>query len=380
MKLKPFTLVAMLSATIISSSTIAANQPLISKSNENISATLSYWTPENMRDAKPMDMPKMDYRLVKELSIEEFRLQQEGSPAVSKEGAPPTVKATPDLHPLFKPVYFKSQLNKEGGVTTRPENYGSLNAQFSSSRLVPVTADLTYPYSAVGKLFFTIPGSGNYVCSASVIANRIVLTAGHCVHKGSGGTASGYYTNWLFVPAYRSGAAPFQKWTWSHVQTTESWANGNRSVPNSADYGMLEMQDQTINGKPQQIANVTGKLGYATQKLIPNHAHMLGYPCNFDSCQLMHQVTAQSFKASSANNVEYGSDSQGGSSGGPWIQNFGIPSTGQKGGVNPTMNQVIAVTSYGYTNPAFMVQGAANFNDEFTTLINSMCSLQAGNC
>ena len=44
-----------------------------------------------------------------------------------------------------------------------------------------------YPYSASGNLFFVITRSGginppgNYHCTASVISQRIVVTAGHCV-------------------------------------------------------------------------------------------------------------------------------------------------------------------------------------------------------
>jgi len=40
----------------------------------------------------------------------------------------------------------------------KPSNRGTSNEEFSSTRLIPITADRTYPYTTVGKLFFTIPG------------------------------------------------------------------------------------------------------------------------------------------------------------------------------------------------------------------------------
>lgn len=340
----------------------------IAKTNDNPAATLSYWTPERLRDAKPMSLPLVNPNKVRFMPAEEITKQK----SVSVEGAPPQIELKLDSTPLFDPV---KQLSEVDAPTLQDRGTQGLN--FSSSRLVPLTADTTYPYSAVGKLFFSKPGGGNYVCSASVIANRIVVTAGHCVHSG---TSAGYYTNFLFIPAFRDGAAPLQKWTWSYVQTTPAWIAGGGTVANAADFAVLEMQDLTLSGVVRTIGSVTGKLGYATNKLANNHIHMLGYPCNLDSCSKMHQVAAQNGPAVAPNNVTYGTDAGGGSSGGPWVQNFGVAATGQTGGLNPGRNQVIAVTSWGYTDPALKVQGASNFDTAFTTLYNQVCSHKVGNC
>ena len=54
---------------------------------------------------------------------------------------------------------------------------------------------------------------------------------------------------------------------------------------------------------------------------------MLGYPCNFDSCNIMQRVDTSDHRVppgySGTNAFEYGSDMTGGSSGGPWVENFG---------------------------------------------------------
>lgn len=67
----------------------------------------------------------------------------------------------------------------------------------------------TVPGRMVGKLFFTISGRP-YTCSGSVVeaVNRsVVWTAGHCVaERGK------FFANWIFVPGYRDGAAPYGRW------------------------------------------------------------------------------------------------------------------------------------------------------------------------
>jgi hypothetical protein len=323
-----------------------------------------------MQNAQPMDLPQVDPKNVKKLSLSELKSQFKGDP-IAKDGAPPSIEMTPDMHPLFQPIM---------DVSEKPSfDVGTLNEQFTSAQLTPTTAVTTYPYRAVGKLFFTTP-SGNKTCSAAVIAPRIVLTAGHCVHNGNG-AASGWYTNFMFVPAFNNGAAPYLSWNASYISTTNGWFTGGGTVPNAADWGMLEMADQAVSGTTTQIGNAVGWLGFLTLSTIPNHATMLGYPVAFDSGQLMHQVLAQSAQAVAPNNAESGSDMNLGAGGGPWIQNFGTASTGQNGGKNATRNRVVGVTSYGYNDTTSLGNGSSILdNTNFIGLYNYVCGLQTGNC
>jgi hypothetical protein len=121
-------------------------------------------------------------------------------------------------------------------------------------------------------------------------------------------------------------------------------------------------------------------LGWKTLSLSRNHVHMLGYPCNLDSCEQMHEVTAGDFQDVAPNNVEYGSDMRGGSSGGPWIQNFGTASSGQTGGLNTTRNAVVGITSYGFISTDPKVAGSSIPDDRWVNLWNSVCGQRAGNC
>lgn len=356
------------SAISFASFTFAMNagDHVLTQENNGAIDPIAYWTPERMKEAKPMPLPKADPKRIKELKESDL---PQGEPT-SSEGAPPTDK-----------INEQTLFNVEQTSIKPQESFdrGTFNQHFSSSRLVPMTADLAYPYRAVGKLFFTIPGRGDFVCSASAIRHRVVLTAGHCVHKGSGGTA-GFYANFLFVPAFRNGTAPLLSWNWAYAAVTGTWASGGGGVPNAADYAMLEMGDKVVNDVVRRLYNYTGYLGYQTLSLIPNHSHILGYPCNLDSCLRMHQVTAQSARQVAPNNVEYGSDMRGGSSGGPFVQNFGEFSTGQTGGLNAGLNRVIGVVSYGYDSTDPKAQGASIPDSRFTNLLSLVCNHRVGNC
>lgn len=333
----------------------------------SVNSTTTYWTPERLRNAKPLRLPKPT-----SINVEATANQTIGTPTRGS-GSPPTVNLAPDTQgQLFTPDRKVNSVNDDA---VEPEKVGSAGAYFTSSRLIPLSADTVYPYRAVGKLFFTIPGEGDFICSASVLRPRVVLTAGHCVHKGSGGS-SGFYTNFLFVPAYRNGNAPFRRWSPTFVATTPTWATGNDNVPNAADYAMFEMSDQSVG----KIGSVTGYFGYRTQGLIPNHSTLLGYPANLDSGEIMHQVTAQSFQRASSNTATYGSDMTGGSSGGPWVENFGALAAGQGGGKNSGLNQVVGVTSYGPVSTSPLYQGSSILDSRFTDLLNTICKHRSGNC
>jgi V8-like Glu-specific endopeptidase len=216
---------------------------------------------------------------------------------------------------------------------------------------------------------------GDFVCSAAVIKPRVVLTAGHCVHSGDG-TQNGWFTNFLFVPAFRDGVAPYGVWNWSVTATTGEWFSGGGTVPNEADYAVIVVTDS--NG--YRLGDITGWFGWQTNSLYPNHVTMLGYPCNLDSCQKMHQVDSESFGVQEPNTVVYGADMGGGVSGGPWIQNFGPKSVGQIGGPSPGRNRVVGVTSYGPIDGGYMYLGSSVLDDRFVNLLNLACEKAVGNC
>jgi hypothetical protein len=239
----------------------------------------------------------------------------------------------------------------------------------------PYSADRAYPYITVGKLFFTAGGRPSF-CSASVIQRRIVVTAGHCVHSG---TSSGYFSNWMFVPAFRDGTAPLLTWNWRAAIVTTTWATGGGTVPNPADYAMIEFADQPVGGPLRALGDLTGWLGWQTLNLEYNHTSKLGYPCNLDRCQKMQNVMSDDV-AFGNNIVSNGSDAGSGSDGGPWVQNFQLLQVGGGTDTNTGSNQVVGVTSSSGLLGDTLVQSAAIPDGRWIALINAMCGLRTGNC
>ncbi len=246
---------------------------------------------------------------------------------------------------------------------------GSGGGHFTSSRLVPESADESYPYSTVGKLFFAIPGQGDFYCSAAVIRNRIIATAAQCIHSGT--PSPGFYDDFEFVPVYRDGTAPFDIWAWEYVAVSSTWTSGKGKLPHAADFGLIELEDRVFDGALRTIGDVVGYLGYATQRLRPNHVHMLGYSSSHDGGEIVHQVTAKDHKTAKPSNVLYGSDMRGGSAGGPLIQDFGD---------DPGLVRWVGAISTINSSSSVKLQGASIPDSRFTSLLNDVCAHRGGNC
>lgn len=329
-----------------------------------------YWTPERFKAAKPLDLPKASPEAMRN----QFEATNSTTPA-GRSGSPPKVSAAVSARQLFVP--------DAPAVTVQPFARGTSAADYTSTQVFPLftgaaapySADRAYPHRAAGKLFFSI-NNVPYVCSASVIGARILATAGHCVHSG---TASGYYGNFVYVPSYRDGVAPFLSWTPRVVRATATWIGGGGGVPNAADYAMMEMNDQPYGGVVRRIGEVTGWFGWQTVSLARNHTSKLGYPMNLDSGEKMQNVMSSNFQNVAPNTVTYGSDARGGGSGSAWVQNLEIVSAGQDG-LNTGSNRVVGITSYGPVDPAIKYTGSSILDNRWSTMYSDLCALRAGNC
>jgi V8-like Glu-specific endopeptidase len=348
--------------------------------------TESFWTSERYREARPRPIAELsaavDAALADDESAEgaELSALADGSGSMGSissigeaAGRAPVAGLRADAQArLFEPLDAESAASEAGpggmGSMAEPAT-GSAGSLFTSSRLVPVSADRSYPYLTLGRLYYTDPGHGTFYCSAVVIRPRVVVTAAQCVHSGD--TSPGFYSNIQFVPAYRDGVAPFGTWNAAYLTIHSNWISTHGALPNATDYAVVELQDRTISGVVRRIGDVTGFLGYVIQKLRPNHAHLLAYTSSFDSGEKLHQVTGQSFRTAAATNVEYGSDLRSGSSGGAIIQDFGD---------NPNLVKWIGALSYVYTSTTLKVEGASTPDSRFTALVTAVCAHRAGNC
>lgn len=343
--------------------------------------TEKYWTSERLAHAKTKQLTPQTG--VNDLPLTAGQPQNTNEPSVRSGGSRPSLRADLSMQKLLvQPADLAEAATELANQTPfdqiTPEATSSFGAYFTTSRVSPDAATTAYPYSTAGKLFFTDPRTGgNFVCSASVLRPRIVVTAGHCIASPSTDPRQRYfYSRFFFVPAYRNGFAPYGTWTPTLIGVTNQWYFSDGSVPNAQDVGMMVAADH--NGV--RLGFITGWLGYFTNQLSRNNVTMLGYPCNLDSCTRMEENFAQTFESGGNNTYIYGSAMRGGSSGGPWIQDFGITPAGAPLGLLGN-NYLVAVTSYGPISTTPMYQGASNLDSRFIGLLNAVCgSANSGNC
>lgn len=238
-------------------------------------AVLAYWTPERMKAAKPLDAPG-DAQWVENTA----RAVASKTPGVATE----PVAAT---------------------IATKVINYPPPVTNFSITN---------------GKLFIGGYESGSW-CSASAIntpSTRVLITAGHCVHSGAGGT---WLSNLVFVPRYNAFNAdhdPVGRFQAYRLRTFNEWINNsnlNRDVGwvttfSGGDWGMT-------------VVNTVGGHGLAYNGGTEFDVSIFGYPSNFDGGNRMWACWGVATDSSFWDNRSKIACNFGpGSSGGPWLWNY----------------------------------------------------------
>jgi len=270
-----------------------------------------------------------------------------------------------------------------------PDEYGTGHQPFSTARadLLTAATNTQYPYRASGKLTFQKPNDNRtWYCSASMIQRGLVVTAAHCVANYG---QSQYYHNWHFFPGYRNGAAPYGNWTVYQAWVKTAYYNG---TDNCSQYGVVCPDDVAVLIlNPQNnryVGTQTGWYGYGYGGYGYYHgiAHItqIGYPLCLDNGKRMERNDSHGFVSSgNSSNTVIGSLMCGGSSGGPWLENFGIRPTltGTGNGTQPNPNVVVGVTSWGSANAAVKQQGASQFtSNNIVSLLNSACGSRPAAC
>lgn len=270
-----------------------------------------------------------------------------------------------------------------GGV--QQEQYGTANLPYSTARadLDPSPTNKDWPYRAAGKLFF-LEGSDTYVCTASLIDRGLAVTAAHCVSEYG---ANKYFTGFTFIPGYRNGEAPFGVWKVSKAYVLAAYPTGTApcdyGVVCQDDVAILALTPQQQAGKSRYAGDSTGWFAYASGKEPYTstgvvHVTQIGYPVCLDNGGLMQRNDSQgAISKGNRDNTVIGSLMCGGSSGGPWVANFGVKSglTDTIDGVFPTPNVVIGVTSWGATDKRVKQQGASPFlTSNINDLVKAACT------
>jgi V8-like Glu-specific endopeptidase len=195
------------------------------------------------------------------------------------------------------------------------------------------SSEVPQPYpSTYGKVFFTSNTGVNYVCSGSAVASAnesVVWTAGHCVNEGPGD----FYTNFLFVPAYRDGVAPYGKFAASTLLTTSGWqASGEFGV----DVGAAVVG---ANAAGLTLSDAVAEAPLVFNAPRGQSYRLYGYPAakKFSGQRMRVCETSWLLDDASATPATMGvsCDMTGGSSGGAWVTASGA---------------IASVVSYGYAS------------------------------
>jgi V8-like Glu-specific endopeptidase len=223
-----------------------------------------------------------------------------------------------------------------------------------------------FPWRAAGKLILRRAGTTTS-CSAALIKKGIAVTAAHCLVK-FGTTA--FYDSAEYVPALFDSTKPYGTFPVRAKVYPTVWTRGTdecfvRGIICANDFALVVLLDNA--------GTFTGWLGYASDgwgyfdSVFNQKATIvtqLGYPAIFDRGLRMIRTDSLGYFAE-PNNVIIGSDQGPGSSGGPWLVNFGTdPSVTGSSYVQPrfnTGNRIVGVTSWGYTDGAVKVLGASRF-------------------
>lgn len=268
----------------------------------------------------------------------------------------------------------------DAGDGVAPQEYGTGNHPYT-------TAVAEFPTGAyhrrAGKLFFR-DGSSTYVCSASLIKRGLVVTAAHCV------AAFGerrFYQSIQFVPGYWRGSAPYGVWNWAQARVLNSYHAGTDACAVSGVVCQNDIAVVVLAAKNGAYPGTnTGWFGYAWggYSYVGGSAQItqLGYPVALNGgLELMRTDSRGFVSAGDSNNTVIGSLQTGGSSGGPWIVNYGLVPTLSGGagyGTNPNRNVVVGTTSWGYTNISSTgpkQQGASPFlSSNILALVNAACA------
>jgi len=236
-------------------------------------------------------------------------------------------------------------------------------------------------YRAAGKLFMNFGGSF-FVCSASAVEKGLIVTAAHCVNN----FGSGVFADEIFYqPARHQDSRTFGTWTGASWWVPTVYYDGTDVCEVTGIVCENDLAIVVLNTGPDTPVDYTGvDIGDVTRtyRVFNNNAGYgdfdpdftgtpvlkgaqltaLGYPVAHDSGLNMMRTDSLGYQTT-PNNVVMGSAQTGGSSGGPWIQNFGKQSV-YVGDTNPNFNggpRVSAVTSWGFVSDSIRVQGSSRF-------------------
>lgn len=272
-----------------------------------------------------------------------------------------------------------------------PENFGQnpfgsgtnrATVYHYSDSLVDVEVVDKFPFRATGHFAYTAANGASYRCSASLISKSILVTAGHCVHQGGSKpgipAAKGFDKDGAFYPARAGDSYPYGYATANYFVTTTKWRNVG-AIESGYDVALVVLNKPVDT--TTEFGTQVGFYGFCSADCLQPYWSLtqLGYPGNYASGMYMSE--GQHIEVNKSNtDFLHGSGMQGGSSGGPHIANFGFlyDSTDDQGRY-PARNIVFSVTSWGYTDDIYKIQGSSSLSgpnnaNNFPAMWNMACT------
>ncbi|WP_237154999.1 trypsin-like serine peptidase [Oryzibacter oryziterrae] len=264
-----------------------------------------------------------------------------------------------------------------------------------------------YPWRAAGKLYMKFSDGNSYVCSAAMIKRGLLVTAAHCVWNFGTNVQATAVT---FVPAMFESSKPYGQYTLAYsggrsgIFVPKVYTSGTDTCAD--DQGVSCANDVAVialkaGSDGKHAGDKTGWFGYGYGSYGYSsffgkqvaQLTQLGYPVTFSSGKRMIRTDSTGYQVSPTS-VIIGSRQTGGSSGGPWILNFGVdPSTSAPTPSAGTANVVVGVTSWEYVDnngnvTSDLEQGASRFSTNaafqstpnIKALVNAACSAFPSNC
>jgi hypothetical protein len=301
-----------------------------------------YWTADRMRAARPVDTPVV--------------AGPEGS--LRRPAAAPMDQPIRDL-----PVQTWT------GTPTRPGGLDGVDDRMRLTRPNAATVKTGKTWvdggpvtRTTGKIFFT-QGSVDYVCSGSSVRSSnksTVITAAHCSWDSVLGTA---VKNWIFVPGYKDGGAPYGLFSATYVAVPPAW---KKDKDFNFDVAFVKVGPDTSG---RRLTDVVGGQGIAFSTARGTQTHLFGYPNDppFTGKTLTWcaGIAADDARGTSAQGV--GCTMTPGSSGGPWFTGF-----------NPVngLGTITSVTSFYYENLPDVLWGPY-LGPQIKTLFTEVSALPA---
>nr|WP_258527946.1 peptidase [Streptomyces sp. NBRC 110611] len=269
----------------------------------------AFWTAGRMRSAAPLDLGAP------------ARNPATTVPRGTPVNVPPTLPSRPSL----------PSLSARSSLASLPSAIPQAGGPWTGGGAVTKTA---------GRVFFTYQGrtascSGDAVTSGN---KNTVITAGHCVKL-----EGAWHTNWVFVPGYHDGQAPYGKWAAAKTLSTPQW-----TASEDINYDVGAAVVAPLDGK--SLTDVVGGQGLSFNSGYNKAMYAFGYPAAtpYDGSKLIYCSGTTIKDPLLSNDHGLSCNMTGGSSGGPWFTSFDEKTgTGLQSSVNSFGYQFLPNTMFG---------------------------------